>query len=345
MNSNSSTKLNFSKNLPSRNQLPPESILFYDTILAKKPVFKAWSKKFKHKYALKAGETLKTLDSLQQILKKMSQDKIPTTTQLTFVAAGGGSIGDFVGFLASIFLRGRAFVQIPSTWLAAVDSAHGGKNGLNFQGVKNQLGTIYSAEKIFIVSDLLKSQPVERFADAFGEVIKASLINAPQIFAKLESKNDLDDQFLFQLLPDLIEAKMKIVKIDPFEKKGLRRVLNLGHTLGHVLESHFKISHGEAVKLGILFSARWSFHKAYLKDSEFLRISNLLHQFESKNNLNQLLSKIKNSEIEKLISKDKKSTSIGQVDFIFIRKIGKVQRESVSLSDLLKEIQRQKVKF
>lgn len=336
----------FIKSLPRRSRFPDETVLFYDVVLANKPVFKAWLKKFKHKYALQAGESLKTMDSLQQILKKMSHDQIPTSTKLTFVAAGGGSVGDFVGFLSSIFLRGRPFVQIPSTWLAAVDSAHGGKNGLNFQGVKNQLGTIYSAEQIFIVSDLLKAQPQERLIDAFGEVVKACIINEPALFKLLENnKSKLDERLLVGILPNLIRAKMKIVKTDPFEKKGIRRILNLGHTLGHVLESYFKLSHGEAVKLGLLFSARWSFHRGYLKDNDFLRISNLIHHFEAGKSLNQLLAQIILSDVEKLLSKDKKSTAAGKVDFIFIKKIGKVQRESVRLSDILKEIQRQKVEF
>lgn len=346
MNRNLSAIVTFSKSLPQRSQLPADSILFYDGILANKPVMKAWLKKFKHKYALRAGETLKTIDSLQQILKKMSLDQIPATTQLTFIAAGGGSVGDFVGFLSSIFLRGRPFIQIPSTWLAAVDSAHGGKNGLNFDEVKNQLGTIYLPKKIFIAADLLKTQPAERLSEAFGEVIKISLINAPQIFIKLEShRHKLDEKFLFQILPDLIQAKMKIVKVDPLEKKGFRRVLNLGHTLGHVLESHFKLPHGEAVKLGTLFSARWSFHKGYLKDSDFLRISNLIQLFESPTDLNRLLEKIDPTKVAKFLSKDKKSTKTGSVDFIFIKKIGQVHRESVRLTDIIKEVQRQKVEF
>lgn len=334
----------YTQKWPLRSLFPEETVLFYDAKIANKPAFKTWKKNFRFQFALQAGESLKTLDSLSAVLKKLSQQKIPQTTNLTFIAVGGGSVGDFVGFLASIFSRGRKFVQIPSTWLAAIDSAHGGKNGLNFQGAKNQLGTFYSADQVFIVEEILKSQPAERFSEALGEVIKVGIINSKSSLQKLEKKeNNFSHKDLLQLLPELIQGKMQIVEKDPFEKNDIRRVLNLGHTMGHVFESHFHLAHGEAVKIGILFSARWSLQRKIIKAENFLRIDKILNYFPAPVELKSLLKTISLKQVKELLEKDKKSTKIGYLDFIFIQSIGHVVRKKVSIESILDEIQRQKM--
>ncbi|MFZ3228735.1 MAG: 3-dehydroquinate synthase family protein [Pseudobdellovibrio sp.] len=346
MKSKNLNTVSFKKKMPARNLFPSESVLIYDLFLASKPDFKKWSSKFKYQISVQAGESLKSLSSLQLIIKKISDLKVPQTTQLTFIAVGGGSVGDFVGFLASIFLRGRIFVQMPSTWLAAIDSAHGGKNALNFKSLKNQIGTIYPAEKIYIIEELLKAQPQERFFEALGEVVKISIINSASTFETIaKNTNKLTEKDLFKLLPELIQAKMKIVKKDPTEIKGSRRILNLGHTMGHVFESHFKIAHGEAVLLGVLFSARWSFYTGLLKESDFVKISNLVFSIKSKNKLDDLLKKITNKQIQTILIKDKKIISTGVMDFIFIKRIGHVSRLSISIAKILDEVQRQKMEF
>jgi len=332
------TEIVYAPKLPQRSQFPANSVLFYDRILDRQPSFKQWRRAFSYAFPLTAGESLKTLDSLQKILKIMVSKGLPQTTELTFIAVGGGSVGDFVGFLASIFLRGRNFVQIPSTWLAAIDSAHGGKNGLNFNAVKNQIGTIYPASQVYLVRTLLESQPIEREDEAFGEVLKMAIINTPKILQnKVKSP-------LFDSLPELISAKMKIVKMDPDEKRGARRVLNLGHTVGHVLESLFQLPHGEAVKLGILFSARWSFQLGLLKQPDFVQIWKAVHS-RGDNDLQTLLGKISFTEVRHLLSKDKKLVSSTEIDFIFISKIGKVLRRKVSLDSLINEMRRQKQEY
>ena len=326
--------------MPPRSQFPREAVLLYDSFLDRMPFFKLWKQKFEFRVPLQGGESLKTLGSYQKVLTQLSLLTIPQTQNLTFVAVGGGSVGDFTGFLASTFLRGRNFVQIPSTWLAAIDSAHGGKNGLNFAGVKNQIGTIYPASKVYLIKQLLKKQPSERIVDAMGEVLKIAIINTPQIIANLSSsKNDL-----FKALPVIIRAKMKVVQADPFEKMGLRRVLNLGHTMGHVFESYFKMSHGNAVRYGVLFSARWSFSAGILKEKDFVKIWKLLHEVGPLD-LQEKLKRIPAAKIEKLLLKDKKMVTTKELDFIFIEKIGKVVRKKVSVKSIMDEAQRQKLEF
>ena len=191
------------------------------------------------------------------------------------------------------------------------------------------------------MQELLQSQPQTRLDDALGEVFKIAIINAPTVMKKLSDNKSID---LYKLLPQLIQSKLKIVQTDPFEKKGNRRLLNLGHTLGHVLESHFSIGHGHAVKLGILFAARWSFHLDYLKEKDFVQIWNLIHK-SGPIDLQEKLKNISKNTAKKLLAKDKKLITSSQVDFIFIKKIGKVFRNKMSLQSIIDEMQRQKMEF
>lgn len=340
-------KVIFSNKLPNRNLFPAETVLLYDQILASKPDFKKWKSDFKFQISLQAGESLKTLDSLQKVLNQLDRKNIPQTGNLTFVAIGGGSVGDFVGFLASIFLRGRKFVQIPSTWLAAIDSAHGGKNALNLNKSKNQIGTIYEPDHVFVVRSLLESQPHDRILDSMGEIVKTAIIDSDKNFKFLEkNKNKINSTQLFKILPDLIQTKLKIVATDPFEKKGMRRVLNLGHTLGHVFESYYKLPHGYSVLLGTLFSARWSFELELLKETDYIRICELIQSFESSQfTLQECLKNISEKNIRKGLSKDKKMTAESEIDFIFIAAIGKVLRHKVSVQSIINEVNRQKMEF
>ncbi|MBC7421556.1 MAG: 3-dehydroquinate synthase [Bdellovibrio sp.] len=340
------TEVLFSKKMPAAKSFPSESVLFYDSILNKNPDFKKWASVFTFKIALKSGETLKTIDSLKQNLEKLAILDVPSTPELTFIAVGGGSVGDFVGFLASIYLRGRPFINIPSTWLSAFDSAHGGKNGLNLLKQKNQIGTFYPAIKVYLVEQLLASQPSERMIEALGEVIKISVIGNQSLFKFLE-KNifKLNQKLMYQNLPGAIEAKNKIVKKDPFEKLGLRRVLNLGHTMGHVFESHYGWPHGICILLGTLFSVRWSYQLGMLSVQECIRISHLIESAYTSINLSEDLAGVSDASVRQLLLKDKKRTSKSEIDFIFIKKIGQVVRKKVSVEQIIAEIHRQKTEY
>ncbi len=318
-------------NISSKNN----AIIFYDQKLLKNLFVKTWLQSFSFKIALNAGESLKTLNSYSAILKKMSA--LPIQKNTTFVSIGGGSVGDFVGFIASTYKRGQRLIHIPSTWLSAVDSAHGGKTGLNFLDTKNQIGTFYPAEIIILSKKLLFSQPVDRIYDAFGEVFKIGLINQPAILQQPKISAD----YLWKNLSVAIGGKYKIVDLDPYEKTGLRQVLNLGHTMGHVFEMTHKVSHGQAVLLGLMFSARYSFQLGYLKKAEFIKICQILFSVPLKLKYNKVL-KIPDQKIHKLLLQDKKKSAQNQVNFIFIHKIGNVFIQPVLISDLMSEVQRQR---
>ncbi|MCC2678315.1 MAG: 3-dehydroquinate synthetase [Pseudobdellovibrio sp.] len=329
--------------LPSRTLFPAECVLFYDSVLASKAAFKKWAAKFEHSIALKSGESLKTVDSFNQVLKKITKQNISQTTQLTFVSVGGGSVGDFVGFLASVYLRGRGLIHIPSTWLSAVDSAHGGKNGLNFEGVKNQVGTFYPPEKVYVCRELLNTQPAERLCEAMGEVVKTAVLFDKKLFADLEKQNKpYSNSQIWQRLENLVAHKYAIVEKDPNEKLGLRRLLNLGHTMGHVFEAHYGWAHGVCVLLGLEFAAAWSHQLRILNKTDYARIVKMVKKMKTGRSLTEALSGLNEKKVLSLLQKDKKLTGDSTLDFIFVKSIGNCIRKKVSLNEIAAEFKRQK---
>jgi 3-dehydroquinate synthetase len=179
-----------------------------------------------------------------------------------------------------------------------------------------------------------------------GEIIKIAVLGDAKLFKIIEYKiNGLKQQDVIKILPRVINLKYKIVERDPQEKKGIRRLLNLGHTMGHVIESHYGWPHGVSVLLGLQFAARWSFAKSVLPQKDFFRISMLIDSLDLSVNLNEALDKISPAKISALLSQDKKLTSKSQLDFIFIKKIGLYSRQTVSLQEVLNEVKRQKSEY
>ena len=165
--------------------------------------------------------------------------------------------------------RGVNLILLPTTWLADMDSSHGGKNGLNISGYKNQIGNFYFPKKVEIVKEILFMQPPQRAVEAFGELMKIALISKSNLFSRLKKSQKIDNEFVYKALPLAIQAKNNVVKKDPYEKKKIRHVLNLGHTFAHAMESCFQISHGEAVLYGLVFSLIWSRSDKIISEKEF----------------------------------------------------------------------------
>jgi 3-dehydroquinate synthase len=327
------------KKLPSISDFPKETILFYDKKTMKHKFIQQWVARFSYKIALNAGESLKTLElyssTLNQI-QKMTQTFGIGGSQLTFVALGGGSVGDFVGFVASTYQRGRKFVAIPSTWLAAIDSAHGGKNGLNLNGAKNQVGTFYPADQIYVCDQVLKALPEESLNDAYAEALKIGIINRPNDFLKLDKR----PSSLLKVLPSLISGKYDIVKKDPLEKLGLRKLLNFGHTIGHVFESIHQMPHGQAVFFGMLFSLRFSLKRKYINWDKFQFIIDKLFSIGTHITYQEAL-RMPMIEVHKRLLQDKKMIATHRVDFIFVRGLGKTFLKSITVDEIIKELLRQ----
>lgn len=176
------------------------------------------------------------------------------------VALGGGVIGDLTGFAASVYRRGIPYLQVPTTLTAQVDSAIGGKTALDLPEGKNLLGTIYQPALVLCDTELLSTLPDRHWSDGFAEVIKYGLIGDAGLFAILEKYGKNGIKSNVSLLESVIHRsaaiKAKMVEKDEFDKKGVRIVLNLGHTAGHALEAATRFSnrytHGEAVAVGML---------------------------------------------------------------------------------------------
>ncbi len=324
-------QLKFSKQFPAAKAFRPQaSIVLFDRILLQNPKFSQWIGNFPNQIALQSGENLKDLQSFPAQMEKIVELTAQISERpLQVICVGGGSVGDFAGFVASILKRGVSLVQVPSTWLAAIDSAHGGKNALNVAGIKNQIGTFHHPSQVWLIEDLLSQQPEERIQDAFGEAIKISLLEGGPLWKAFAQIKKWDANSLWKFLPRLIDGKYKIVAKDPSEKKGIRHLLNFGHTVGHVFEAELGLSHGQAVLMGLGFALEWSRFKKILK-------SFLAGIPDHRPNLRRLQNPTH------YLSQDKKRVGDSKLRFIFLEKPGKPVIKSVSILEILKEIERQK---
>lgn len=317
------------------------AVLIYDRILEKK--FPAFVKSWSRRYPVRSGEQLKAMENFPKHAQKILAlcEGLPTK-KITIVSMGGGSVGDFSGFVASVLKRGVSLVHIPSTWLSAVDSAHGGKTALNVGRLKNQYGTFWPAQKTFLVKELLLSQPAARVIDARGEVVKIALINGGSLFSKLNSYNQsLDAELLWKHLRELIVAKLKVVRRDPLETRGVRYILNLGHTLGHVLELQQGLSHGLAVAHGLRWSIAYSQKKAFLKTPNKILSQNLLRlNLPDERNFHQQIKGLRN--VGKVLAQDKKMSGRHKLKFVFVSKPGRCTVAEVSIKDLVHSLEQER---
>ncbi|WP_291515851.1 hypothetical protein [Bdellovibrio sp. ArHS] len=337
----------FTSTLPSLSELGEELLLIHDEILPRKSTaFKKWSQKFPLKYAVKAGESLKSVDHFPQHIRKIVQlCENASSRRLTIVVVGGGSVGDFGGFVASILKRGVKLVHIPSTWLSAIDSAHGGKTALNVGSAKNQIGTFYPANKIVLCRDLLFSQPEARAFEGFGELLKISLLQGGALWQELSREFEITSAVLWKYLARAIDAKNKVVAKDPEEVTGHRHILNLGHTVGHVLESYYQLPHGISINYGLDFALRYSVQLKIMSAVEHQKISHAAVAGYMLSPLRDDLFQTKASvlnDFRKLLLSDKKKTKSQTLRFVFLKKPGQCVVREVTVDDVLVEICRQK---
>lgn len=291
---------------------------------------------------LDGAESTKSMATLTKVLDQIFKNKkIDVNKKTKLVVIGGGTLGDFGGFLSHILKRGLPLIMVPSTWLSAMDSAHGGKNGINFKDIKNQLGTIYSPQKVILVKSILNQQPIDRTVEGFGELIKIAYIHSPKFFKQV-SRERLSSLDLFSYLSAAIDAKYSVVKKDPFESKGIRYLLNFGHTIAHVWEAKLNIHHGIAVLLGMYFDFLWASARGYKIDSDievFFSseiVRGVLGLF-----YNEGLFSLPESVVAKTLSADKKKEN-QFVRYVFPNKAGKLKIESVTVNQVVVEYQRQK---
>jgi 3-dehydroquinate synthase len=271
---------------------------------------------------IKDGEQAKSFEQLKYVLDRFSQLSLDKKSMVLCI--GGGSIGDLSGFAASIYLRGIDFINIPTTLLSQVDSAHGGKNGINFQNFKNQVGTIYEPKVIYIDTKFLKTLKRDQVVDGLGEIIKYGFIKDTSILSDLNNfhKN------IQKIIKKSIACKYFYTNKDLHES-SIRKILNIGHTFGHTIELKYALSHGKAVIIGMLkefeFSEKIGLSEAGLKD-KFI------------DTLNKLSIHINVEEYHidmKALTHDKK-VSGSSIAFPFVKKPGQSSVKKIYLHTIQK---------
>ncbi|WP_094745908.1 3-dehydroquinate synthase [Vaginella massiliensis] len=217
-----------------------------------------------------AGEEFKTIETVCRVWDFLSKSKADRNALL--INLGGGMVTDLGGFVASTFKRGIDFINIPTTLLAMVDASAGGKNGVDFDGLKNQVGTFTQPEMVLIEPSFLFTLDQRQLLSGLAEMLKHGLIADAHHWNNLIRLEVYNAETLKKHIRDSVEIKLKIVEEDPHEK-GLRKILNFGHTVGHAIESEFLQSsnallHGEAIVIGMMIEAVMSCQQNLISDEE-----------------------------------------------------------------------------
>ena len=270
-----------------------------------------------------AGEANKHLQTVADLASQLARLRFDRADAI--IALGGGVAGDIAGFLASMYMRGIPFVQVPTTLLAQVDSSVGGKTGVDLPEGKNLVGAFYQPRAVFIDPDVLVTLPKEELLGGLAEVIKYGVIWDREFFdflaAERESILALQDKALLPLLARCCEIKAQVVAEDEREG-GLRRILNYGHTIGHAVEaaSDFQLIHGLAISIGMRAAADLAVRCGHLEAREAARIKQLLLSYGLPVTIPEDLDR---EAIPRFLQADKKNVA-GRIFFVLPTAIGKV---------------------
>lgn len=275
-------------------------------------------------FSFPEGEASKNLDTVITLARSLVQKGFDRKDLI--IALGGGVVGDIAGFLASIYMRGLPYIQVPTTLLAQVDSSVGGKTGVDLPEGKNLIGTFYQPHSVYIDVQFLKTLPKTEIKNGLAEVVKYGCILKRSLFNILNkygtSIYDLPPKPLEKIIYDSIAIKAKVVSADERES-GLRRVLNFGHTIGHALEAHseYRVPHGLAVAVGMAIEAKLSELLGINEEPLFDPLIKLLEKLELPWRVSHLGIKADISQIYSFLSKDKKVWK-GKLTWVLLKKIG-----------------------
>lgn len=274
---------------------------------------------------IKAGDDNKDVEALASVWSHLSQHG--ATRKSLMINLGGGMVTDLGGFAASTFKRGMDYINVPTTLLGTIDAAVGGKTGINFGGLKNEVGVINPSRSVLIDVDFLRTLDKENFLSGFAEMIKHGLISSREVWNHI-LQFDLD-QIDYNALPSLVEesiqVKRDIVRVDPTEK-GIRKALNFGHTVGHAFESYAiqqnetKL-HGYAVAWGMLAELYLSYKLVGFPKEDFLQAVSLI-----KEHYGSLYITCKEYDLlYELMTHDKKNEGDGRILFTLLGGIGDIR--------------------
>jgi len=291
-----------------------------------KKILKSLERKKINIHFFNANEINKNQLSVNKILEILLKKNFQRNDCL--ISVGGGITGDVSGFASSIFKRGIKFINIPTTLLAQVDSAIGGKTGINSKYGKNLIGSFYQPSLVISDTIFLKTLPKREIICGYGEILKHSLISNKKFFLFLDKNASkilkLKSPFLEKSIYESCLIKKKIIQIDEKEKH-LRKILNFGHTFAHAYEATLgyskKLNHGEAVLMGIISASKFSFENNILSKNEFTLINDHLNKYKLPNKINKLLPSNKLNKIIYFMQADKKNIK-NKINLILLKKIG-----------------------
>jgi len=268
-----------------------------------------------------AGEASKNFQTNLRIVDRIIDLGADRTSAL--IALGGGVVGDITGFIASVYMRGIPYIQVPTTLLAQVDSSIGGKTGIDLPEAKNILGTFHQPKGVFIDLAFLKTLTPQEFRSGLAEIVKYGIIDDPELLSSLEGEAEAirnrDMSLLEKIIARSCQIKKGIVEIDEMDK-GIRRILNFGHTIGHAIEaeSGYAVSHGDAVSIGMVASVLISERLKYLPSEDRERIISLIRAIGLPDRIPKNLSP---TGILSRIKRDKKKEG-DTIHFVLLKRIG-----------------------
>ena len=260
-------------------------------------------------YVVPAGENSKSKEQYFNLLEKLCSDGF--TRNDTVIAFGGGVIGDLSGFVASTYMRGITLIQIPTTILSVVDSSVGGKTAINLENGKNLVGSFYQPRAVYVNTEFLKTLPDKEIKSGFGEIIKYALLSKKVTLDLV--KNGISEKLIYECL----KIKRDIVSKDEKES-SLRVLLNLGHTVGHAIESlsKYQISHGECVVKGLIYTLKISQKVFNLTQSQIDEINRIINCYDHDTSCEYSAEQIMNK-----VCFDKKGDGKA-VKFILLKDVG-----------------------
>lgn len=270
-------------------------------------------------FSIKPGEKSKNLLSIEEISNEMIKKGIDRRDAI--IALGGGVVGDFAGFISSVYMRGIPYIQIPTTLLAMVDSSIGGKTGVDLKSGKNLVGTMNQPKAVFTDIAYLKNLPLTQIRSGLAEIIKYGVIKDASLFKFIEDNLEkilkIDEKAINHIVTKSIKIKSEIVQKDEHEN-GIRMTLNYGHTYGHAIEkmSGYKLLHGYAISIGMVLANDMAINRGILGQKDAERIRKLIKK------AGLPTSTMKKPSKSDLLSDKKKEGDY--INFILATKIGKV---------------------
>ena len=304
-------------------------LLVIDTKISKRTISKitnSLKRKKVFKYYYEATERNKNQNKVNQILEILLKQNF--SRQDCLIAIGGGITGDVGGFAASLFKRGLNFINLPTTLLSQVDSSVGGKTGVNTKQGKNLIGSFYQPKLVISDIEFLKSLPYREIVCGYAEILKHSLIK-DKIFYNYLNKHvskilKLKSPFIEKAIYKSCKIKKDVVEKDEKEK-GIRKMLNFGHTFAHAYEATFgyskKLNHGEAVILGVRSAIKFSLEQKLIEKIEYQSIISHIDKLKLPLNIQEYFSLNNLVKIISFMTKDKKNNA-DKINLILLRKIG-----------------------